>query len=234
MNRLMVGPDYEQLRDTLTHVEHGQTLRFETDERRRAAADPVERPQAEALPQLRQRPPRHGRPARAPARRTASPPTRSRRSTSAPPSPISTTSCTRDPRTRCRPNSASNMPSPASLVTGNCTLADFTDEAAARAELRALYPRIHRHPVDKAEGEFPTEVEVVLKDGRRFETAVPWPAGSLAAPFTARPALGQVRRLHRRPARRRARRRPARRARGPARPPLHCAARWPRSTTPAP
>ena len=30
MNRLMVGPDYEQLRDTLTHVEHGQNLRFET------------------------------------------------------------------------------------------------------------------------------------------------------------------------------------------------------------
>ena len=76
------------------------------------------------------------------------------------------------------------MASPASLVTGNCTLADFTDEAAMRPEVRALYPRIHRHPVDKAEGEFPTEVEVVLKDGRAFETAVPWPAGSLAAPFT--------------------------------------------------
>src|SRR5688500_14301185 len=30
MNRLMVGPDYERLRDTLTHVEHGQNLRFET------------------------------------------------------------------------------------------------------------------------------------------------------------------------------------------------------------
>ena len=25
---------------------------------------------------------------------------------------------------------------------------------------------------------------MVLKDGRRFETAVPWPAGSLARPFT--------------------------------------------------
>ena len=24
----------------------------------------------------------------------------------------------------------------------------------------------------------------MLKDGRRFETAVPWPAGSLAVPFT--------------------------------------------------
>ena len=31
MNRLMVGPDYEQLRDSLTHVEHGQNLRFETE-----------------------------------------------------------------------------------------------------------------------------------------------------------------------------------------------------------
>jgi 2-methylcitrate dehydratase PrpD len=70
------------------------------------------------------------------------------------------------------------------LLTGNCTLADFTDEAAGRPEVRALYPRIHRHPVDKAEGEFPTEVELVLKDGRRLSTAVPMPAGSLAAPFT--------------------------------------------------
>jgi 2-methylcitrate dehydratase PrpD len=70
------------------------------------------------------------------------------------------------------------------LLTGNATLADFTDAAARRSEFAAFYPRIHRHPVDKAEGEFPTEVEVVLKDGRRFETAVPWPAGSLARPFT--------------------------------------------------
>src|SRR6187551_1922615 len=31
LNRLMVGPDYEHLRDTLTHVEHGQNLRFETE-----------------------------------------------------------------------------------------------------------------------------------------------------------------------------------------------------------
>ena len=69
-------------------------------------------------------------------------------------------------------------------VTGNCTLADFTDEAAMRPEIRALYPRIHRVAVDKAEGEFPTEVEVRLADGRTLETAVPWPAGSLARPFT--------------------------------------------------
>ena len=70
------------------------------------------------------------------------------------------------------------------LVTGNAALCDFTDDAAMRPDIRALYPRIHRHPVDKAEGEFPTRVEVVLTDGRRFETEVPMPAGSLAAPFT--------------------------------------------------
>jgi len=70
------------------------------------------------------------------------------------------------------------------LVTGNCTLDDFTDEAAMRPEIRALYPRIHRHPVDKAEGEFPTEVTVTLADGRRLETKVAMPAGSLASPFT--------------------------------------------------
>ena len=64
MNRLMVGPDYEQLRDTLTHVEHGQNLRFETA----SVGEPLlllsSGLEAEALPQLRQRPPRDGRPVR--------------------------------------------------------------------------------------------------------------------------------------------------------------------------
>ena len=53
-----------------------------------------------------------------------------------------------------------------------------------RPEIRALYPLIHRHPVDKAEGEFPTEVAITLADGRRVETRIAMPAGSLAAPFT--------------------------------------------------
>src|SRR4029453_6812626 len=70
------------------------------------------------------------------------------------------------------------------LLSGNATLADFSDEAACRPEVRALYPHIHRHPVDKAEGEFPTEVEIALKDGRRFEAKLPMPVGSLGAPFT--------------------------------------------------
>jgi 2-methylcitrate dehydratase PrpD len=70
------------------------------------------------------------------------------------------------------------------LATGRCTLDDFTDEAVARAEVRAFFPQVVRHPVDKAEGEFPTRVEVVMRDGRRHEIDVAMPAGSLAAPFT--------------------------------------------------
>jgi 2-methylcitrate dehydratase PrpD len=72
----------------------------------------------------------------------------------------------------------------ACLVTGNCTLGDFSDEAVGREALKAQYPKIHRHPVDKAEGEFPTRVQVSLSDGRLVETEVAMPAGSLAAPFT--------------------------------------------------
>jgi 2-methylcitrate dehydratase PrpD len=70
------------------------------------------------------------------------------------------------------------------LLHGNCGLADFENGGWTDPRIRALYPRIHRHPVDKSEGAFPTEVEVVLADGRRFETAVRMPAGSLDAPFT--------------------------------------------------
>src|SRR5690606_3967951 len=70
------------------------------------------------------------------------------------------------------------------LLTGRCVLADFEPDRVSRAEVRELYPRIHRHPVDAAEGEFPTEVEVSLQDGRSVRTSVATPRGSLAAPFT--------------------------------------------------
>ena len=70
------------------------------------------------------------------------------------------------------------------LLGGRCGLAEFAPERIARPEVSALYPRIRRHPVDAAEGEFPTEVEVTLRDGRRVQTAVAMPSGSLAAPFS--------------------------------------------------
>jgi 2-methylcitrate dehydratase PrpD len=69
-------------------------------------------------------------------------------------------------------------------LTGRCGLAEFAPERIGRAEVVAVYPRIHRHPVDAAEGEFPTEVQVTLATGEVLQTAVAMPCGSLAAPFS--------------------------------------------------
>lgn len=182
MNRLMVGPDYEELRDGLTHVEHGQTLRFETE----SVGDPLlilssgfrvkrfpncgsaHRAQ-DALLRLQAE---HGLAAdeveaihvRAPVSHL------NNLMYTAPEDPLQAKFSVEYGLACC-------------LLTGDCGLTDFTPEAVAREEVRALYPRIHRHPVDKAEGEFPTEVEVALKDGRKFSTSVAMPMGSLAAPF---------------------------------------------------
>ena len=209
MNRLMVGPDYEQLRDALTHVEHGQNLRFETADIGtpllilssgfRVKRFPNCGSAHRAMDGILDLKDRHGFTAdevegihvRAPVTH------------------LNNLMYT-NPGNALEAKFSLEYGVAVALLAGNATLADFTDAAAMRDEVRALYPRIHRHPVDKAEGEFPTEVEVVLKDGRRFETKVPMPVGSLAAPFSldqywtklegcaagllAAPALADVRR----------------------------------------
>jgi 2-methylcitrate dehydratase PrpD len=182
MNRLMVGPDYEALRDGLTHVEHGQNLRFETENvgepllilssgfrvKRFPNCGSAHRAQ-DGLLELKAR---HG----FAADEVAAIHVR------APVTHLNNLMYTR-PEDPLQAKFSVEYGLACCLVTGDCGLGDFSDEAVARPELRALYPRIHRHPVDKAEGEFPTEIEVVLNDGRSFETKVAMPMGSLAAPF---------------------------------------------------
>ncbi|HMG48839.1 MAG TPA: MmgE/PrpD family protein [Allosphingosinicella sp.] len=184
MNRLMVGPDYEQLRDTLAHIEHGQNLRFETDnvgapllilssglkQKRFPNCGSAHRAM-DGLAALREA---HGfAAAEVEAVHVRAPVSHFNNLMYA------------DPADALQAKFSLEYALASLLVRGACTLADFTEEAAADRGVRALYPRIHRHPVDKAEGEFATEVEILLKDGRRFDTAIPWPAGSLAMPFTA-------------------------------------------------
>ena len=183
MNRLMVGPDYEQLRDTLIHVEHGQNLRFETGtvgepllilasglkQKRFPNCGSAHR----AMDGLSDLIAAHGFAAdEAEAVHVRAPVTHLNNL------------MYRVPEDALQAKFSLEYALACILLTGYATLADFTDAAARRPAFTGLYPRIHRHPVDKAEGEFPTEVEVLLKDGRRFGTKVPWPAGSLARPFT--------------------------------------------------
>jgi 2-methylcitrate dehydratase PrpD len=183
MNRLMVGPDYEQLRDGLTHVEHGQTLRFETERigepllilengfrvKRFPNCGSAHRA-LDGLLELRKRYGLEAEMVEAVHVR-------------APVTHLNNLMYT-DPKDPLQAKFSLEYGLAVALLTGDCRLSDFEDETAVmRPEVRALYPRIHRHPVDRAEGEFPTEVEVVLKDGRTVATRIAMPLGSIAAPF---------------------------------------------------
>lgn len=183
MNRLMVGPDYEHLRDTLAHVEHGQTLRFETE----SVGEPLlilsngfrvkrfpncgsAHRAMDGLVALRES---HGFVAdevtaidvRAPVSHL------NNLMYTAPDDPL-------------QAKFSLEYGLACVLLSGRCALADFTLDRVNRPEVRALYPRIHRHPIDAAEGEFPTEVAVRLRSGEALQTAVAMPCGSLAAPFS--------------------------------------------------
>ncbi|MCW3838418.1 MmgE/PrpD family protein [Sphingomonas canadensis] len=183
MNRLMVGPDYEQLRDGLTRIEHGQNLRFETE----SVGDPLlilssglkvkrfpncgsAHRAMDGLLALREA---HGFAAEEVAEVNVRYP-----------AVHNANLMYGDPRDAAQAKFSLEYALAVLLLQGNCTLADFAGDAPLRPEVRALYPRIRRHPVDRSEGEYPTRVEVVLAGGRRLETAVRMPAGSIDAPFT--------------------------------------------------
>lgn len=70
------------------------------------------------------------------------------------------------------------------LRNGGVGLADFTPAAIADRKVRALMPRVHRHPADKAESEFPTRVEIALNDGRVLAATVDAPKGRADNPLT--------------------------------------------------
>ena len=191
MNRLMVGPDYEQLRDTLAHVEHGQTLRFETEQvgepllilssglklKRFPNCGSAHRAM-DGLATLRQA---HGFAADDIAAIHVR----------APVSHLNNLMY-QAPKDALQAKFSLEYALACVAMTGNCTLADFTDEAAARPEFAAFYPRIHRHPVDKAEGEFPTEIEVALKDGRAYRDRGAMARREPRRAVHARPALGEI------------------------------------------
>lgn len=183
MNRLMVGPDYEQLRDNLTHVEHGQNLRFETADignpllilssgfrvKRFANCGSAHRAMDGLLSLVEQ----HDlRPANVESIIVRAPVTH-----------LNNLMYT-DPQDGLQAKFSLEYGLASILLDRDCGLADFSDEKVMRPAIRALYPLIQRVQIDKAEGEFPTEVEVVRRDGAQLQTQVPMPAGSIANPFT--------------------------------------------------
>ena len=71
------------------------------------------------------------------------------------------------------------------LLSGSNRLSDFTAEAIARPEVRALLPLVRKEYVDKLESAFYTQVHVRLKDGTSCQTEINMPVGSNAAPLNS-------------------------------------------------
>lgn len=184
MQRLMVGPDFEQLRDNLTHVDHGQTMRFETQN--------VGEPLLVLSSGLKvKRFPNCGSAHRAMDGLLAlkdelgfAANDIAHIRVSAPVSHLNNLMYQR-PKTGAQAKFSLEYGLAMISLHGQCSLADFDEGAIADPAAAALYPRIERNPVDKPEGEFPTRVEVTLKDGRTGEIAMKMPVGSIAAPLSA-------------------------------------------------
>jgi 2-methylcitrate dehydratase PrpD len=89
-----------------------------------------------------------------------------------------------DPQTVAEARFSLEFPLAMLLLEGECGLSRFTEEQVGRADVRALYGRIRREPTDDPLAAVPTQVEVVLNDGRRVSEVRAMAVGSIAAPFT--------------------------------------------------
>ena len=183
MNRLMVGPDYEALRDAITKPEHGQTLRFETEKigepllllehglkvKRFANCASAHR-SMDALLLLKEE---HNFGTNDVSKIIARLPQTHLNNL-----------MHHDPTDPMQAKFSLQYGLSIALISGGCTPEDFHPDAVMRPEVRAMYDLIEAHGVDKSEGEFPTSVEIHLKSGAQFEKSMAMPLGSKAAPFT--------------------------------------------------
>ncbi|HSH42522.1 MAG TPA: MmgE/PrpD family protein [Arenicellales bacterium] len=182
MNTLMVGPDREELKVAIREPEHGQTLTFETESigepllitehlfrvKRYPTCGSAHR-SLDALLALREE---HGFGVDEVERVDVHAPAMHLKNL-----------MYRRPETGLQGKFSIEYPLSCAIIQGACTLADFTDEALARPGHRALFERIHRHPIDRPETEINTRIVVTLADGRVVEKSVFMAMGSKTAPF---------------------------------------------------
>ncbi len=182
MNTLMVGPDREQLRAAIGEPEHGQTLTFETDSvgepllidehkfrvKRFPTCGSAHR-SLDAVLALREE---HGFTAE----------DIERVDVYAPAMHLKNLMYER-PGDGLQGKFSVEYPVSCAIIQGQCTLADFTDEAVSRPAHRSLFERIHRHPIDRPETEINTNIKITLIDGRVLEKSVFMAMGGKLDPF---------------------------------------------------
>ncbi len=182
MNTLMVGPDREALRAAIREPEHGQTLTFTTDSigepllitehlfrvKRFPTCGSAHR-SLDAVLALREK---HGFQAEDIGRVDVHAPAMHLKNL-----------MYQRPQDGLQGKFSVEYPLACAIIQGECTLADFTDEAVARPTHQQLFERIHRHPIDRPETEVDTTICITLNDGRVIEKSVFMPLGSKIAPF---------------------------------------------------
>ncbi|RMF11321.1 MAG: MmgE/PrpD family protein [Alphaproteobacteria bacterium] len=182
MQRLMVGPDFVELREGHTHVDHGQTMRFETAN--------VGEPLLITEHGYRvKRFPNCGSAHRAMdallflmAEHDFTPADIEKIEVHAPAVHLNNLMY-RNPKTGLEAKFSMEYALASLLIRGRAGIAEFTDEAVADEMVRAAMKLVERHPVPGLEGEIVTRVIVRLKDGRTLEEAREWPEGSKWKPF---------------------------------------------------
>ena len=70
------------------------------------------------------------------------------------------------------------------LAQGQVGLADFAPDAIDRPEIRALFGKIIKEPVEKLESEFPTEVTIHTLSGAHHTARITMPVGSREVPLS--------------------------------------------------
>lgn len=183
MNRLWVGQDYEEQRDSLTHFDHGQNLRFEMENvgepllilehAFRVKRFPNCGSAHRAMDCLMLLKEKHG----------FGPDDVDKMVVHAPKVHLNNL-MHHNPQNPMEAKFSMQFGLACVLATGNCTLGDFLPDAVMRPDVRALFDKVELDPIDKLEGEVTTEVDVHLKSGDVLTEGLDMPLGSIAAPFT--------------------------------------------------
>jgi 2-methylcitrate dehydratase PrpD len=182
MSRLMVGPDYDALRDQLGESDE-PVLRFETEQ--------VGEPLLIFSHGLRvKRFPNCGSAHRSMdamlellARRPFGPAEVAQVTVSAPRFHLGNLMYD-DPRSDLQARFSLEFALALLIDKGECRLSDFTEQTVMRDDIRALYPRIRKVPRDGPASDIAHHVEVALIGGERLAASVTHAVGSRAAPFS--------------------------------------------------
>ena len=183
LNRLMVGPDYEILRDNLTTIQHGQKLHFDIES--------IGKPLLILENGFRvKRFPNCGSAHRAMdalssllIQHTLTPDDIKNISVSAPRTHLNNLMY-HSPKDPMEAKFSMQYGLANIIISGDCTLADFENEAINRAEIRNLYGLIELHSIDGAEMLSPTSVAITLANGSIIKESISMPFGSKDKPFT--------------------------------------------------